>query len=84
LQNNIRRPQPITYTWQAVDQSPVSHSGNWSDIVSFTWTVSGTKVITVTATNAEGTVTNTYTVTVQASLPTTPERQIYLPLIIKE
>jgi uncharacterized membrane protein YeaQ/YmgE (transglycosylase-associated protein family) len=47
---------PITYTWQADGQSPVTHVAisGLTDIVTFTWPsgVSGTQAITVTAANA--------------------------------
>ena len=59
--------QPITYAWQATAQSPVTHTGRPSDIISFTWSASGAQAITVTATNAYGTVTATHVIT--TSLP---------------
>ncbi len=44
---------PITYTWRATEQTPVVHAGrdSISDTVSFTWGISGTKDVTVTAAN---------------------------------
>lgn len=44
--------QPLTYTWQATGQEPVTHTGGTSDSLSFTWLAPGTQVITVTASNA--------------------------------
>jgi len=56
---------PITYVWQTTGQSPVMHTnGGLSDIITFTWSTTGTQAITVTATNAGGTVTGTATINV--------------------
>ncbi|CAG0936329.1 Amylopullulanase [Thermoflexales bacterium] len=61
---------PITYVWQATDQSVVTHAGinDRSDAVNFVWPTAGVKVITVTATNAGGAVTDTHTITITALL----------------
>jgi hypothetical protein len=45
---------PITYTWQASEQLPITHTIGLSDTVSYVWEDPGTKVITVTATNIYG------------------------------
>jgi hypothetical protein len=57
---------PITYVWQATDQAAAVHTGSLSvtDTQVFTWTLEGVKTITVTATHAEGTVTDTHVVTI--------------------
>jgi hypothetical protein len=47
---------PITFEWQATDQSGVKRVGGLSDIVSFTWDTPGTKTISVTASNMVNTV----------------------------
>jgi len=62
---------PITYTWQATGQTPVVHVSGLSDAATFTWTVTGTQVVTVTAANACGvTVSDTHVIIVEAaSLP---------------
>jgi len=52
---------PITYTWQADEQSAVS--GQQS--VTYTWATPGTKAITVTAQNCGGTIVQHYSVNVQ-------------------
>ena len=62
--------QPVTYTWQATGQTPITHTGGLSDTVSYTWHVSGTKTITVTASNVAGSVTGTHTLMV---MPDTDE-----------
>jgi hypothetical protein len=62
---SIRAGQPITYTWQATGQSPVTHTGGGlSDTIAFNWNTLGDKTVTVTATNAMGTVTQTHQVTI--------------------
>ena len=57
---------PVTYTWQTAEQSPIVHSGTTTDTVLFSWSSPGTKTITVTASNAAGTVEDTHEVTVDA------------------
>ena len=54
---------PITYTWQATNQSPiVDTANNRKDSVSFMWSVTGTQHLTITAANAGGVVTKTQTI----------------------
>ncbi len=53
--------QPITYTWQASGQIPITETGGLSDSVSFTWDEPGTQVITVTASNILGSTADHYT-----------------------
>jgi hypothetical protein len=78
--NPITVTRPITYTWQATDQSPKTHTGGGlSDDITFTWELTGTKTITATATNAGGTVTNTYPIVINDASPNT----VYLPLVIR-
>lgn len=55
---------PINYTWQATDQSPVSHVGGWSDSAAFTWSMTGTKHITVTVSNSGGLAIGNYAITI--------------------
>jgi glycosidase len=59
---------PLTYTWQATDQTPVTHTGlnTRNDGVNFVWLSSGVKTITVTATNTGGIVTDTHIITIAA------------------
>ncbi|MCP4540744.1 MAG: hypothetical protein GY832_26700 [Chloroflexi bacterium] len=59
---------PITYIWKATGQVPVMHTGGRSDTVNFAWMTAGLKTITVTATNVEGTVTDTHSITITPSL----------------
>ena len=56
--------QPITFMWQATGQSPITHTSGLSDSMAFTWSGIGPQLITVTAMNAGGAVTNTHVITV--------------------
>jgi ELWxxDGT repeat protein len=47
---------PITYEWQATDQTGVTNTGGVSDSVAFTWNTTGKKTISVTASNKVNTV----------------------------
>ena len=75
----ITATTPITYVWQATQQSAAMHTGGGtSDGVSFTWATAGTKAITVTASNALGAVTGNHTIDISAV-----RYRIYLPLVMK-
>jgi hypothetical protein len=69
---------PLTYTWQASGQAPVTHTGGLTDMVSFTWEVTGTQLITVTASNPFGSVMDTHVITLTA-----PVYDVFLPLVIE-
>jgi hypothetical protein len=56
--------QPITYTWQATDQTDITHTSGITDTAVFQWPISGTKTITVTASNDFSTVTATHLITI--------------------
>jgi hypothetical protein len=60
---------PITYTWEATDLPPVIQIGDTVDHVEFTWEEIGTKVITVTASNAGGTVVDTQLIEIDSTVP---------------
>jgi murein DD-endopeptidase MepM/ murein hydrolase activator NlpD len=62
----ITATQPITYTWQVAEMPQTTHMGGSSDVLTFTWTMSGTYHIVIRATNAGGVVTGTHTMTVYA------------------
>jgi DNA-binding beta-propeller fold protein YncE len=62
----ITATQPVHYIWEATDQSTVVHTSDISDSVSFTWSMTGTKYITVTAINAGGSVSSTHLITIIA------------------
>ena len=58
---------PITYTWRASGQSPVTHAGlnRLTDTVTFTWPsgVTGLQAITITTANADGMLTGLSAIT---------------------
>jgi len=56
---------PITYTWQASGQLPITHTNGLSDTISFVWDSPGTQVITVTATNIHGSTADTISLPVR-------------------
>lgn len=45
---------PITYSWQASGQPPITHTNGLSDTMAYSWDSPGTQVITVTAANVDG------------------------------
>jgi N-acetylneuraminic acid mutarotase len=55
---------PLTYLWQAEGQSPITHNGGLTDAVAFTWDLPGTQLITITASNIAGSVTDTYVISI--------------------
>ena len=69
---------PVTYTWQATQQPAMLHSGGFIAMVDFSWNLTGTKTITVTAENCGGTASATHTIEVKAL------ERVFLPLITKE
>jgi hypothetical protein len=56
--------QPITYTWQATDQTGLLQTAALTDTITYNWDTSGTKLITVTAANSYNMVTAVHTITV--------------------
>ncbi len=58
---------PIAYTWQTDGQPAVQHTGALSDSIELGWSEAGTKTITVTASNASGTVVDTHEIIVRAA-----------------
>jgi parallel beta-helix repeat protein len=56
--------QPITYVWQASGQSPVTYVDGLSSTDTFTWSTTGTQVITVTASNVCGSAKANHTITI--------------------
>jgi PKD repeat protein len=53
---------PVEYVWETTGQPPLTHTGGLLDTASFSWQVLGEQVITVTASNDFGTVTDTHTI----------------------
>ncbi len=63
----VTATQPITYVWEATNQTPVTHTGKGiTDSTSFTWAGTGAQVVTVTVNNGLGSQTNTHAFTVTA------------------
>ncbi len=60
---------PITYTWEASDLAPVEHSSGVIDTIDLSWEEVGTKTITVTASNADGTLVDIYQTTIKNGIP---------------
>jgi hypothetical protein len=56
---------PITYIWEATRQSPVTTTANLTSTITFNWSASGEKVITVTAANAGGIVSDTHVIDIR-------------------
>ncbi len=67
--------RPITYVWQASGQSPITSTGGLSDTLSFVWNTHGTQIITVTAQNIAGVMTDTHVIIIG--------QRSYLPIILK-
>jgi hypothetical protein len=68
---------PITYLWQATDQTPVIHTSDLTTgSVTFTWTISGTKVVTVIASNTIGSVTTAHVIEVKMMW------RVFLPIVL--
>lgn len=75
---------PITYTWEATDQTAQVHHGHAiSDAVSFTWSLTGTKQITVTTVNTTEGISATHRIQVLAELPPS-SREIHFPLVLRD
>ncbi len=73
---------PITYTWEADGQTPLTHpDAGTDDTVSWSWAVSDTRQITVTARIAGATLTAAHTVRIETPVF---NHQVYLPLIQRE
>ncbi len=69
---------PITYTWEATDKGSASHpAGGASDAITFTWSTTGTKVITVTARNVGGRAVGFHSITIIKAC------RVYLPLVLR-
>ena len=70
---------PLTYTWRASEHSLVTRTvAAYTDTVAFTWALSGTQRITVTAANDGGAVTGTHTILIN------PPYSVHLPLVMRD
>lgn len=69
---------PITFSWQATGQTPIDHVlYSVSDTMTYTWQVTGTQTITVSAANCGGSVTNTHLINLYHS-------RIFLPVVLRQ
>jgi hypothetical protein len=55
---------PITYTWMAEGQLPITHTGGLTDSVNFVWDEPGEKIVEVTARNINGSTSDTFPIRV--------------------
>lgn len=70
----ISTTQPITYVWQATDQTGTTHTGGTlADALSFNWDSIGEKTITVIASNPHGSISNTHQITIEDQPGPEPE-----------
>jgi hypothetical protein len=69
----VEATRPITYHWQATEQSPLTERGETVGLASFTWDTPGQKLVTVTVSNPENVLTETLTVTVLEETIEPPE-----------
>lgn len=80
----ISATTPVTYTWQADGQSPVTTaSSSLTNTVNFSWGSAGSKMITVTVENGSGQVSDSHTITLAASSSNSGNFKTFLPLVIK-
>jgi len=73
----VTATQPITYHWQATEQTAFTLTAGLSTTTVFTWFTPGTKIITVTASNAANAKQMTGTIEIRWPYG------IYLPIILK-
>ncbi len=71
----ISTTQPITYVWQATDQTGTTHTGaTLTDALSLNWNSIGQKTITVIASNSHGSISNTHQITIlDETIPIPPQ-----------
>jgi hypothetical protein len=74
---------PITYTWQASGQSPVTHTGSYelTDGAAFTWLSAGPQTITVTAHIGEAAIRAVHAIEIEGVVL---DQHIYVPLVVRE
>ncbi len=76
---------PVTYTWQATGQAPVTHPERHSssDVVHYTWATTGEKIITVTATNLDGTAWQNSVIRIGLTPTDAPKMLLFMPLVVR-
>jgi hypothetical protein len=68
---------PITYVWETTDYAPNTITSGITSTIIYNWAIPGPKVITLTTSNAAGSVSNTYNIMVWA------QNKIFLPSILR-
>lgn len=74
---------PITYTWEATDKAPVVHANLYQtyDSAAFTWSIPGTKTITITAAMAGATTYDVHEIVIKGLVL---DKHIFLPLVLRQ
>jgi hypothetical protein len=74
---------PITYTWEATDKTPIVHTNMYqtNDSAAFTWTMPGTKTITVTAATAGATTSSVHLISIEGLVL---NKFVFLPLVLRQ
>lgn len=67
---------PLTYSWQATNQEPLTHTAGISDSVNYRWSTTGPVTVTVRVENLAGVVHRQQLLWVE-------ERRVYLPLVTR-
>jgi len=73
---------PITYTWEATDKAPIVHANLYQtyDSAAFSWTMPGTRTITITAAMAGATTYDVHEIVIKGLVL---DKHIFLPLVLK-
>ena len=66
---------PLTYTWQATAQIPVTHTNGISDTVVYRWPIAGPVTVTVQVQNGSGALFD------QRSFQIAADHRLYLPVV---
>lgn len=74
---------PITYTWEATDRAPLVHANLYQtyDSAAFTWTMPGTKTITITAAMAGATTYDVHEIVIKGLVL---DKHVFLPLVLRQ
>jgi len=74
---------PITYTWEATDKAPIVHANLYQtyDSAAFSWTMPGTKTITITAAMAGATTYDVHEIVIKGLVL---DKHIFLPLVLRQ
>jgi hypothetical protein len=75
--------RPITYTWEATDQTPITHAGRhaFDDSAAFTWRSGGTKTVTVTAHIGEAVMQAVHTLGIEGAAL---DKHLFMPMVTRQ